>query len=274
MKSKASLDDLALFYSIAQHSSLSAAASSNGIPMATMSRRLQNLERTLGCRLLERTAHRFAVTEAGQAYLAACGPLLEELEVVAENLNESRQGLCGSLRVTAPVNLSHGWLGDCFFDFMKTYPGIRLQIQVTNYNENLVEQQLDAAIRVGEIQDSTQWIARPISQTRFVLCASRHYLASAPPLDHPGDLLQHKLIVVDPVNHWKLTHESDAERFALHPQAYFRTTDIQLAMDAAVSGFGVTLVPDYYLSSFNETDSPVVRVLPNWRGPSRPICLR
>lgn len=273
MKSNTSLDDLALFHAVARHGSLRAAATSQGIPIATLSRRLQTLERALGVRLLERNAHHFSLTEAGLAYFNACGPLLEELATVTNNLEESRRGLCGTLRVTAPVNLSQQWLGQCFFDFMRAYPGIRLQLQVSNHYENLVEQQLDAAIRVGEPQDSSQWIARPIGATHLVLCASRAYLESAPPLQHPQDLLQHRLLVTAPVTRWELSHQHSSDTHTVQPQPYFQSTDIQIALNAVIQDFGILLVPDYYLPPASATNATVQRVLPEWKGQSRPIYL-
>ncbi|HVK99371.1 MAG TPA: LysR family transcriptional regulator [Dongiaceae bacterium] len=273
MKTKPSLDDLALFHTVAQHGSLRAAANRQGIPIATLSRRLQALERILGCRLLERNAHRFSLTEAGQAYLQACGPLLEELQAVTDHLDENQRSLSGSLRVTAPVNLTQQWMGNCFFAFMRRYPGIRLQLLISNHYENLVEQQLDAAVRVGEQEDSSQWIARLIGRTHLALCASPEYLRSAPPLHHPRDLAQHTLIVANPINRWDLTHRDTAETFSLQTQPYFQATDIQLALNAAAQHFGILLVPDYYLPTDHDPNARVQRVLADWVGQPRPIYL-
>jgi len=273
MKSKPSLDDLQLFHDVVQQGSLRAASNTLRIPIATLSRRLQKLERSLGARLLERSAHHFALTDIGRQYFAACGPLLADLQAVTDHLDEASHGLSGLLRVTAPVNLTQQWLGQCFFDFMQRYPGIRLQLQVSNVNENLIEQQLDAAIRVGEPQESGQWIARPVWQTFLALCASPMYLNNAAPIEHPRDLAQHSLVVATPMNPWELTHKLSGETLSVRPQPHFQTNDIQVALDAVHAGFGIVLVPDYYFVNPRHAVRQLVPVLPEWYGQPRPIYL-
>jgi len=273
MKTKPSLDDLQLFQFVVQQGSLRAASIKAGIPIATLSRRLQKLERSLGCRLLERSAHHFALTDMGQRYFSACGPLLDDLQAVTEHLDGNRAGLAGPLRITAPVNLTQQWLGQCFFDFMLRYPEIHLQLQVSNHYENLIEQQLDAAIRVGEPQPSTSWIARPVWQTRLALCASPAYLQRKPTLAHPRDLAQHALIVATPMNSWDLTHRQSGEVFSVVPQPYFECSDIQVALDAVDAGFGIVLVPDYYFLTPREQRRQLLPVLPDWYGQPRPVYL-
>lgn len=273
MKSKPSLDDLQLFQQVVQLGSLRAAATAIGMPIATLSRRLRTLEHSLGGRLLERSAHRFALTDLGRRYFSACGPLLDELAAVTQNLDESRNGLCGPLRITAPVNLTQRWMGTCFFAFMRQFPGVRLQLQISNHYENLIEQQLDAAIRVGEPQDSSQWIARPIGQTHLALCASPGYLQRAGMPEHPRDLVNHDLVVANPMNRWELAHRDSAESCVIQPQPYFQCSDIQVALDAVNAGFGIVLVPDYYFLAPRDASRQLVPVLPEWRGQPRPIYL-
>lgn len=273
MKSTPSLDDLQLFYRVVQQGSLRAAAISTGIPIATLSRRLQTLERSLGCRLLERSAHHFALTDMGQRYYTACGPLIDDLQAVTDHLDDARTSLSGPLRITAPVNLTQQWLGQCFFDFMQRYPGIRLQLVLSNHYENLVEQQFDAAIRVGEPQESTSWIARPVWQTHLALCASPAYLREAPALAHPRDLAQQALVVANPMNHWELTHNGSGEQCTVQPQPFFQCSDIQVALDAVSAGFGIVLVPDYYFLSPRDNLRQLTPVLPDWYGQPRPVYL-
>lgn len=272
MKSKPSLDDLQLFHQTVQQGSLRAAARTLKMPIATLSRRLQKLETSLGCRLLERSAHHFALTEIGREYFSACGPLLNDLEAVTEQLDAVQHELSGPLKITAPVSLSQHWLGRCFFDFMHRYPNIRLQLIASNQNENLIEQQLDAAIRVGDPQEDN-WVARKIWESRLGLCATPAYLQRTPPIEHPRDLAQHSLIVAQPLGNWQLTHRTTNESFTVLPQPYFQTSDIGVALDAVEEGFGVLLVSNFYFSDPLARRHELVQVLPDWQGPSRPIYL-
>ena len=272
MKSRPSLDDLQLFQATVQQGSLRASAAALRMPIATLSRRLQKLEQSLGCRLLERSAHHFALTEIGQHYFDACGPLLNDLHAVTEQLDAVQHELSGPLKITAPVNYTQQWFGRCFFDFMRRYPNIRLQLLVSNQNENLIEQQLDAAIRVGEPQQGA-WIARPISKTHLGLCASQEYLRQAPPLEHPRDLAQHSLIVAQPMSNWELTHQATLENFTVRAQPYFQCSDIGVALDAVAANFGIVLVPNYYYTSPRDSSRELIPVLREWRGQPRPVYL-
>jgi LysR family transcriptional regulator, transcriptional activator AphB len=276
MKSKPSLDDLQLFHSIVQQGSLRTAATALKIPIATLSRRLQKLEQSLGCRLLERGAHHFALTEIGQHYFAACGPLLSDLHAVTEQLDAVQHELSGQLKITAPVNLTQQWLGRCFFDFMRRYPNIRLQLIVSNQNENLIEQQLDAAIRVGDPQHGA-WIARPIWKTHLGLCASSEYLRRSPLIEHPRDLNKHSIVIAQPMSDWQLTHQHSGENFTVHAQPYFSCSDIGVALDAAANHFGIVLVPNYYFAegedSWRTSSRNLAPVLADWQGQPRPVYL-
>lgn len=276
MKPKFSLDDLQLFHRVVQQGGLRLTSEATGIPTATISRRIKNLERDLGCRLLERSAHHFSLTDMGRHYFNQCGPLLDDLHAIADELDDDQNNLAGSLKITAPVNLTQQWLGKCFFAFMQAYPKIRLQLVLSGRYENLVEQQFDAAFRVGSLRDN-RWIARHLWNTRMALCASPTYLKASPPVNHPRDLLQHHLVVADYIENWALTHNASNENFSFTPQAHLRTSDILVALDAAAAGLGITLVPNYYFyqqpQELPRSHPQLVTVLPDWRGPVRPVNL-
>jgi LysR family transcriptional regulator AphB len=187
-------------------------------------------------------------------------------------LDELQHELSGPLKVTAPVNLTQQWLGRCFFDFMRRYPNIRLQLVVSNQNENLIEQQLDAAIRVGDPQQGN-WIARPIWKTHLGLCAAKAYLDRMPPISHPRDLPQHTLVVAQPMGDWRLTHRDSGENYTVLPQPYFQCSDIGVALDAVAAEFGIVLVPNYYFNEPQYNRRQLIPVLPDWRGQPRPVYL-
>lgn len=268
MKSNPSLDDLQLFQQIVQYAGISATAQATGVPAATLSRRLKRLEHAVGGRLLERNAHQFALTELGDGYYQRCAPLLAELQSVRQQLSDAHTHLRGRLRITAPVGIAQHWLGQCFNDFMRHYPGIELEVLLSNQIENLVEQHLDAAFRVGELRDSS-WVARLVWQSHGQLCAAPAYLQQAGSPAHPQALHQHALIASYPVHEWVLEHAHTHESYRFNPQTRMRVNDVQLALDAARAGLGITLLPGY----FRRPDDGLQRVLPDWEGDRRPLYL-
>lgn len=273
MKHKFSLDDLQLFQLVVQHGGINSAAAESRIPPATLSRRLKALELALGCRLLERSAHHFALTEIGQHYYSRCTPLLADLRSITATLEEDQHRLGGHLKVTAPVSMSQRWLGRCFFEFMQKYPQIQLELVLSNQLESLLESQFDVAFRVGEPQDSS-WIARYICSTHMGLCASRSYLEKTPPIRHPRDLAGHRLVVAEPLGIWDLRHTGSGEELTIHPQASLRTNDFMLAVKAVTADLGVSLVPDYFYADTDGAESAQLQaVLPEWKYRQRPVYL-
>lgn len=272
MKSRFSLDGLRLFQQVVQHSGISAAARATGMPPATVSRHLKQLEQALGGRLLERNAHYFALTELGEHYYQRCGPLLSELQDIRQQLDERHTRLSGRLRITAPVSMTQNWLGDCFSDFMLAYPGIQLDLTLSNQYENLIEQHIDAAFRIGEPRDSS-WVARPVWATRVVLCAAPDYLARAGTPDHPRDLHHHALLASYPMDDWRLTHDSSGEAYRFSPRARLRVNDIGVAVAAARAGLGIALVPGYFFLGPDGADQGLRAVLPRWQGIRRSLYL-
>ncbi|EKF73647.1 LysR family transcriptional regulator [Alcanivorax hongdengensis A-11-3] len=272
MKSRFSLDDLQLFQQVVQHSGISAAAQATGIPPATLSRRLKQLEQALGGRLLERNAHYFALTELGEHYYQRCTPLLSELQDIRQQLDAQHTRLCGRLRITAPVSMTQNWLGACFNDFMAAYPGIELDLTLSNQYENLTEQHIDAAFRIGEPRDSS-WVARPVWATRVALCAAPGYLARAGTPAHPRDLHDHALLASYPMDDWRLAHNDSGEVYRLSPQARLRVNDIGVAVAAARAGLGIALVPGYFFLGADGASQGLEAVLPQWQGIRRPLYL-
>jgi LysR family transcriptional regulator AphB len=271
MKSTFSLDDLQLFQLVVQHGGINAAAAASGVPSATLSRRLKALELALGTRLLERSAHHFALTEMGRHYYARCTPLLADLRAIASTLEEDQHRLGGYLKITAPVSMSQRWLGPCFFEFMQLYPQIQLELVLSNQYENLLESSFDAAFRVGQPQDSN-WIARYLYSTHMGLCASQDYLDSAPMVRHPRDLAAHRLIVAEPLSSWDLKHVDSGDVVTIDPQAALRTNDFVLAVNAVSANLGIAFLPDYYYARpDNAAPQPLQAVLPDWKARQRPV---
>ncbi|MCP5162208.1 MAG: LysR family transcriptional regulator [Hahellaceae bacterium] len=310
METQYSLDDLALFVETARHGSLTQMSKTSGVPLSTLSRRLRQLERQLGCRLLDRNAHHFRLTPAGENFLTECGPLLADLHQIGAQLHNDNHQLRGHLSITAPVNLTQHWLGRCINAFMSRHPEIRIELKLSNHYENLVERQFDAAFRVGEPQ-LPDWIARPIWSSCMGLCASPDYLASMPAVDHLQALHQHRLIMATPLTQWHFRHRQHGTKETLTPRPHLRVDDIGIALNAARAGIGIAYVPAYYYQNdqyqndqyqndkCSLPDQPpssvttnafhlppeealapdalktpsLIPVLPDWRGDERPVYL-
>ena len=227
------LDDLALFVSIVDLGSLQAAARHANLPPATLTRRLQKLETALGCQLLLRSARSLKPTQEGQLYYEQCRPLLTALAQTTATLDDDLNQVKGTLRVLAPLNLSRGLLAPAYASFMATWPEIRLELLLSNRNEDVWRHGADLAIRVGQ-QDDPKLRQRRLGVIGMVLVASPAYVAEHGAPTHPHELQQHQLLVSSPLSTWRFTSPDGEETIELQPHGRCDLNDIELGVTLAL----------------------------------------
>lgn len=235
------LDDLALFVTIVEAGSLAAAGDRLGIPPATVTRRLQQLEKQLGCRLLNRSARRLQPSPEGQLYYEQCRPLIQGLRQATQRLDDTLGSLAGLVRVLAPTNLANGPLAEAWSSFLEQHPQITLDLELSNAMQDLVGSGADLAIRVGELTDSSL-TQRLLGTTRLVLVAAPAYLQRHGMPADPAALAGHRCIVVEPFKFWRFT-SADGQTLSLQPTPHVRLNDLRLATALAVRGNGLLLIP-------------------------------
>lgn len=235
------LDNLELFVNIVEAGSLAAAGEKLGVPAATVTRRLQQLERHLGCRLLNRSARRLLLSPEGQLYYEQCRPLIHGLRQATQNLDGMLGDTAGHVRVLAPTNLANGPLAAAWSAFLEKYPRITLDLVLSNSMQDLVGSGADLAIRVGELADSSL-TQRLLGTTRLVLVASPDYLQRQGTPATPEALADHRCIVVEPIRHWRF-ESRDGQPHTFQPAPHVRLNDLHLAISLAASGSGILLCP-------------------------------
>ena len=147
------LGNMALFVEIATAGGFRAAAERLKIANSTLSRRIGDLERDLGLRLFNRTTRRVELTEAGRLYFERCRRIIDEARLAHEELSGMVSQPSGLIRASVPVDFTLIYLGDILGDFMRLYPGIRLDLDVTPRQSDLISEPIDLTIRIGEPKD-------------------------------------------------------------------------------------------------------------------------
>src|SRR6201984_1182769 len=173
--SMAALDDVLIFVKVAQFESISRAARSLGMPISTVSRRLSALESKLNVSLLRRTTRRVTLTAHGREYFDQCREPLALLEEAERALTLGQEAPAGMLRMSVPVILGQAPFLDFLSGFLEAHPRIRIDLHITNLFLDLVAENLDVAIRFGELEDSTL-IATRIGQSIRYVVATPGYL--------------------------------------------------------------------------------------------------
>jgi DNA-binding transcriptional LysR family regulator len=149
------LDDVSIFVKVAQFESISRAARSLGMPISTVSRRLSMLEARLGVSLLRRTTRRVTLTAQGSEYFNQCREPLTLLQEAERVLTLGQRTAEGMLRISVPVILGQEPFLDFLSGFLKAQPRIRIDLFITNLFLDLVAENIDVAIRFGELEDSS-----------------------------------------------------------------------------------------------------------------------
>jgi len=263
------LDDIALFIHIVRYGGLSGAAQHLAIPPATVTRRLQNLEKELGCQLLHRSARQFALTQEGEIYYQSYVELVEEFEITQQQLNRELKQLSGKLRVLAPTNFSHGALRPLWLAFTRQYPDIQLELILSNQLEDMAKTKADIAIRIGPQRDSLLY-QQKLGEMTTILVASPGYLQKQAAIAEPTDLQGHRIIGTTLRFKWQLTHTESKIAQEIFPRFSALSNDLTFVKCWALDDQGIALLPAPEVR--NElSQGTMIRVLPDWHGHIREI---
>lgn len=250
------LPDLELFTRIVEAGSLSAAARGLGTTQPTVSKRLAAMERSLGARLLQRSTRRVTLTEEGQLWYDACRRWLGELREVTERLG-SRASLRGTLRVNAPVSFGRYVVAPLVLRFLEQQPTAQVDLTLTDRRVDLVEDNVDVAVRIGQVANP-QVVARPLISYRTRLVAAPAWLRANGPITSVQDLRRHPLVLYGPP--WEESVDGPGGTVRLSADRRFRTTDGEACAAAVRAGFGLGLSSPWLLES-SLADGSLVEVL-------------
>ena len=237
------LNDVAVFARVVEAGSFTGAARLLGIPKTTVSRRIAELEREVGMRLLQRTTRSLNMTDAGRLYYEESSRGLRAIEDANLRLADARAEPSGTIRVSAPVAFGSFFLADTMFDFLGAYPKTRVELRLTDDKLNLVEGGIDLAFRTGTLADSTL-VARKLGSTHRILCASPAYLELRGVPAAAADLSRHDCVIAGHSiagAQWALEGPRGHETISVSGRIAANT--MQLAFRAAVAGYGIALLP-------------------------------
>lgn len=261
------LNDMALFVEVVKAMSFRGAAEVTGVPSSTLSRKISNLEKSLGLRLLHRTTRRIELTEAGQLYFERCKRIVEEARLANEQLRDMLAQPCGVLRVSLPADFAYIYLAPLITEFADLYPCITFDFDLTPRNVDLVSEPFDVAIRIGALADSSL-IARQLASLPGYLYASPRYLENAGEPEHPSELAEHQCIRLNKSESWKLTKEGEAVE--VNVSGRFVVNNAAMIRRLAMLDRGILLLPEAIVADELAKGS-LQRVLPEWQGAPVPV---
>ena len=258
------------FVAVAQKLSFVEAADSLQVDPSALSRRIRRLEKRLGVRLFNRNTRQVALTEAGIVYLSHCQEVLAKLDqadAIVSHLNTEPRGL---LRVTLPVIFGQRQIAPLLPEFLARYPQIDLDLSFTDRFVDILEESLDVAIRIGQVQDS-QLVVRRLAPNRRVLCASPAYLQKYGSPQSPKELAQHSCLNFSRLatgDIWHLSRQN--QRISIPVKGRLRVDDGEALYQAVLGGCGIGLIATFIVGDALKTGQ-LVTVLDDWKFPTTDI---
>lgn len=239
------LDCDRMFVAVLDTGSFAAAARRLGTSSGQASKLVARLEQDLGVRLLNRTTRAIAATEAGQAYYLRIRAILDELDTLDDEVKSRASAPRGRLRLTAPLTFGTRQLVPALNDFALLYPQIELDVGFTDRVVNLLDEGYDAAIRAGQVVDSSL-IGRKLADMQTVVVASEAYLYTHGEPRRPTDLATHACIIDtnfrDPLI-WRFRGPEGA--IAVNLTGRLRYSNAEACLQAAETGLGIANLPDF-----------------------------
>ena len=243
------LKAMSLFVAAVEAGSLSAAARRFGIPLATVSRKVSDLERHLNTRLLNRSTRRLTPTDAGEAYLAACRRILDDVGEAERAAAGEYSAPTGELAITAPVVFGRLHVLPVVTGFLSAYPDVDIRLTLADRITQLVEDHFDLALRIGQLPDSSL-VAIGVGSIRRVVCASPAYLAEHGTPTIPEGLGTHDCITFEGLSSaapWSFAKGKTDVTVQVRSRLQVNTAEA--AVDAAIAGVGLTKVLSYQVDA-------------------------
>jgi DNA-binding transcriptional LysR family regulator len=266
------LDAMSVLLSAVDCGSLSKASRKLGLPLATVSRKVAELEEHLKASILIRSAKGLELTPAGRSYVTAAKAILEQLSeaerAAAGEYTEPR----GDLVVTAPIMFGRLHVLPVVTRFLEAFPEVSVGLVMTDRVTHFMDDRVDVALRIGPLPDSTL-IATRLGSVRHVVCASPDYLATNGKPTTLEDLERHTLVSFESVSalsSW--TFKVDGEDVAIPFRSRLSVNTIDAAIDAGLSGTGIIRAVSYQVAE-HVRQNRLAAMLESFEPPPRPVHL-
>ena len=253
-----------IFARVVEEGGFSAAARKMGLSRAAISHQIRQLEAKLGVPLLRRSTRTFSLTDAGARYYDSCRTITLEAEAARKRVEELRDEPVGKISLSCSVHMGNLRIVPILSRFRQTYPGVALDVRLTDEVVDLIGQGIDIAIRSGPLRSSELKSIR-LYETRRVIVASQQYVAAFGIPDQPEDLTDHNWVMYSRVPETLRLAQGDQERkipVSGSVQVDSATARLQFLRD----GHGMAVVPFSDVADDIE-NGDLMRILPDWNLP-------
>lgn len=237
---------LDLFIDVMQHRSFAIVARQRNVDPSSVSRAIAKLEAELDIQLFQRTTRKLAPTEAGMLYFEQVAPLLKELDSARQMALDISQTPKGTLRITASAVFANMQIVPVLPDFTHQYPGLRVELMLTDAYGDLIAERIDVAVRLGTLQDSS-YQCRHVRTMEFFICASPEYVAQHGQPETPEEISNHQCLLFPRGTNqldWQFK-DSDGQVTVMPIQGRYLLTHSEAIKQCAIAHMGLALLPDW-----------------------------
>jgi DNA-binding transcriptional LysR family regulator len=263
------LGDLAAFLAVAEHRSFTRAAAKLGTSQSSLSLTVRRLEARLGVRLLSRTTRTVAPTEAGERLLETLRPALHQIDDSLSVLSHARNKLAGTIRITTSEHVAKTIIWPKLERLLAKHPDIHVELNLNQAFTDIVKDQFDAGVRLGERVAKDMIAVRISPDLRMALVGAPAYFAAHGTPKTPHELPQHNCInlrfpTLGGLYAWEFEKRGRPVNVRVQGQLIFN--DISLSLRAAAVGFGLAFVMEDQAKPYL-SDKRLVRALEDWCPP-------
>lgn len=243
-------EQLEAFIEVVNQQSFSAAGEKLGVVKSVLSRRVSELERRLGVKLLNRTTRKLSLTGAGEQLFQQASILLTDLLEVEQRVSDEQITLSGRLKIAAPLSFAVRHLSPAIAEFVTDHPDIDVSLDLNDREIDLVAEGYDLAIRIGDLKDSTL-IARKLGVIRFVTLASPDYLERNGIPKHPRDLSEHDgLFYTNITDKQQWTYKHGKQPITVIPRIRLSANNGDFLTRVTLTGLGITQCPTFLVDEY------------------------
>ena len=239
-------EDMQTFVAVVESGSFTAAADRLDTAKSAVSRRVSALEERLGVQLLRRTTRRLNLTDSGRSFYEHSARILADLEEAESALAQEHGELRGMLRIALPLSFGLRHMSEPIAEFSRQHPHVEFDLDLNDRRIDLVEEGIDLALRIGNLEDSSL-IARRLFDVRTVVCGSPAYFAEHGVPQSPEDLPQHQCLVYgnlkDP-GKW-VCRDADGATHKIRVEPAMTASSGDFLCEAAVQGLGIAMQPTF-----------------------------
>ncbi|GAB2830473.1 LysR family transcriptional regulator [Comamonas piscis] len=261
-------NDLYYFAAVVRHNGFSAASRATGVDKTRLSRRVAELERRLGVRLLQRSTRRLALTEAGERFFMACATAVDGAEAAYESMAAMQTEPAGTVRLSCPVVMAQSYIAPILPSYLARYPKVKVFLEATDRTVNLIEERFDLVLRARpHIDADGGMVVKTLGTAPRILVASPAFVEANGAPSCLEDLSGYEVVgqlsdQTDGSIVWRLS-DSDGKTFGVKPSCRLLSSDLRVLHQAALHGIGIALMPQPIVNEALHSRA-LVQVLPEW----------